>query len=316
VNDSADTPSEPLYSMRVAARMTGLTPDTIRVWERRYEAVSPVRTGGNARRYRAADVRRLQLLQRASELGHRIHEIARLPETELEALLACSGGQPSTPGPLSDSSGQASFHALREEYLDAIGRFEAQHAARLLHRAAVLLSRDDFLFEVVLPILRTVGDRWEAGKLGVAQEHLVSMQVRSLLQTDLRASGVAPGAPRIVIATPPDELHEFGALMGALLAASRGFEPIYLGPNLPWAEIVLAAEKSGAAIVLLGMLREPGPDEQSGHQVGLEALVNSGAEVWLGLPPVRVARTSARGPRYFSSFEELDVALLDAATRG
>ena len=61
-----------LYPMRVVSRLSGLTADTIRVWERRYQAVSPERTGGNKRRYSGSQVRRLVLLRRATELGHSI----------------------------------------------------------------------------------------------------------------------------------------------------------------------------------------------------------------------------------------------------
>ena len=74
------------YSMRVVTRMTGLSADTIRAWERRYGAVVPARTDGNTRRYSASDVRRLGLLKEATDRGHRIGDIAKLSEGELAEI--------------------------------------------------------------------------------------------------------------------------------------------------------------------------------------------------------------------------------------
>jgi len=255
-------------------------------------------------------VHRLQLLQEVTALGHPIHEAATLGDPELERLLAQSATPPSTSRA---AVGAKSFHPLCEDYIDAIGRFEVQRAGRLLQRAAVLLSRDEFLFRVVLPILREVGNRWERRKLGVAHEHLVSAQVRALLESDLRLSTAAPGAPKIVIATPPGEEHEFGALMGALVAGSRGFEVVYLGASLPWEEIALAIEMSGAAFVLLGSLRELEADDLDDCARGLRQLAKGRAEVWVGLPPGHRLEEEVAGPRYFVSFEELDMALVSAS---
>ena len=79
-------PDDGLYPMRVAARLTGLSPDLIRAWQRRYGAVEPVRTDGNARRFRAVDVRRLALLKELVEQGHTIKDVAALDEAALASL--------------------------------------------------------------------------------------------------------------------------------------------------------------------------------------------------------------------------------------
>ena len=89
-----------LYPMRVVSRLTGLTADTIRVWERRYQAVKPERTRGNKRRYTGSQVRRLVLLRRATELGHSIGQVAPLPDEDLHRIIG-----ETTPDPDSDIVG-------------------------------------------------------------------------------------------------------------------------------------------------------------------------------------------------------------------
>ena len=76
------------HPIKVVAQRTGLSPHVIRAWERRYGVVSPARTEGNQRLYSTADIERLDLLRRATELGHNISHLAELPSLRLRRLLA------------------------------------------------------------------------------------------------------------------------------------------------------------------------------------------------------------------------------------
>ena len=76
-----------LYPMRVVTRLTGLHPDTIRAWERRYDAVIPQRTNGNTRMFSAGDVRRLSILRELVDHGHAIGHIASLSDEALAVLV-------------------------------------------------------------------------------------------------------------------------------------------------------------------------------------------------------------------------------------
>jgi len=98
-----------------------------------------------------------------------------------------------------------------------------------------------------------LGDHWQTGEVRPAQEHLVSAIVRSVLGGLLRATARPGGLPKIVFATPAGERHELGLLCAALLAASEGYGIVFLGADLPAAEIVHAAVQSGATIVVVSM---------------------------------------------------------------
>ena len=291
-----------LLPMRAVTRLTGLPANTIRVWERRYQAVTPLRTEGNARRYTQDDVRRLRLLKAATEAGHRIGDVARLSGDELAAL----DGQP-----------KAAAHSLADvqrTYLDAIRDFDSRGASRILARTAALLDPGTLAMEVVLPVLRTVGEQWVAGKLSVAHEHLVTVQMRGLLDTLLRLSDPLPGSPRVVVATPPGHRHEFGALVGAQLAIARGFDPLYLGVDVPFADLEQAFRVSGAAVCLLALARDVADSEQGELLDGLARLADVG-ELWVGLPPSHGLIEAVPRVRFFTRFEDLDAALVERATR-
>jgi DNA-binding transcriptional MerR regulator/methylmalonyl-CoA mutase cobalamin-binding subunit len=305
------------YSMRVVQRLTGLTPDTIRAWERRYGAIKPSRTAGRTRRFTDADVRRLILLRSAVDRGHRVGAIASLTDAQLrelseqDARLDDQGGAPADE---QLAAPEQPYRAIRRQYLDAIRRFDAHRATELLTRAAVLLDRDALLFEIVVPTIQAVGRGWEAGELTPAHEHLVSAQVRALLGTLLRHYAPLPGAPKILLTTPPGEQHELGAIVGAMLAATRGLHAIYLGADLPVADVLRVVEATRARLVVLSVARRLSAEEQQRFATELRQL-SARVETWVGLPTDHPANHAVRGVRYFDSFEPFDAALLALGTQ-
>jgi methanogenic corrinoid protein MtbC1 len=290
-----------VYPMRVVSRLTGLTADTIRVWERRYQAVKPDRTNGNKRRYSGGHVRRLVLLRRATELGHSIGQVARLHDDELRRVIGETSQEVTSHATIYD--------ALIDDYLEAIFRFDVQVAESMLSRTAAIIPPMKLTLEIMVPLMRRVGEAWHEGRLKISHEHIISGQLRSLLGTLMRQVQSEVGAPRVIVSTPPGHLHEFGAIIGAFMAASRGFEPIYLGANTPFENISDAAAQSGSAIVLLSVARACNSREREGLRAGLEALSRN-HEVWVGIPDRNKPFTTNARVTLFHQYDELDRALV------
>ena len=290
-----------LYPMRVVSRLSGLTADTIRVWERRYQAVSPERTGGNKRRYSGSQVRRLVLLRRATELGHSIGQVASLQDEDLRRIIGETTQEV--------THHKSIYDAVIEDYLAAVFRFDVQGAEAILTRTAAIVPASKLTLEVLVPLMRRVGEAWHEGGLKIHHEHIISGQLRSLLGTLMRHVEPAAGSTRILVTTPPDHLHEFGAIIGAFMVASRGFEPIYLGSNTPFEDISDAATESGSAIVLLSIARECSPRERESLRAGLE-LLSRNHEVWVGIPDGHQLMASNVPATVFHQYDELDRALV------
>ena len=214
------------YPIRVVARMTGLSVDTLRAWERRYGAVTPERSD-RGRVYTDGHVRRLKQLATLVEQGHPIGRIASLSDAALKKL---HQGLPAHVAPAHDTDTDLA------PLLNAVKRYELAEIDSLLNRYAVTVPPDQLIFAVVLPVLREIGARWESGTLRPAQEHLVSSIIRSVLGGMLRTMPRASTGPTIVFATPSGERHELGLLSAAVLAAAAGARVVYLGPDLPAAD--------------------------------------------------------------------------------
>ena len=245
MNDRQAAPAR--YPLRAVVRRTGLSADVLRAWERRYGAIQPDRTPGGQRLYSDADVERLVLLQRATAAGHSISEIARLDRDTLAAMLDRPGG-----------SGTAGASAAVESHLrDAMVTTEGLDSSGLeavLKRAALSVGMEAFVDAVLPRYLHTVGDRWHRGAITPAHEHLATQAVRRVLGWIAEAYDAPPDAPRIVVATPASEHHELGAMLVAAAAASEAWRVLYLGANLPAADIVAAATQVRASAVALSVV--------------------------------------------------------------
>lgn len=289
--------TDPMFPMRVVTRTTGLTSDLVRAWERRYKAIEPGRTDGNARRYSHADIARLELLRDAVAQGNAISRVASLDNEALGRLRLSR----------KEAEQRLTVQSQLENYLDAIAQYDLVAAEAFLARAAQLAGPRETMLKLVSPLMRTVGERWHAGKVSVAEEHAVSAQVRGLLSTFLRTASLPLGAPRIVVGTPAGHLHELGAMIAAVLASEAGVQPIYLGPNVPWNELGEAANAARADLVVLSIsFRREAPALRREH-AELARLAKT-TDVWLGAPSNYLAKKAAK-VQLFDDYPAFETAL-------
>jgi DNA-binding transcriptional MerR regulator/methylmalonyl-CoA mutase cobalamin-binding subunit len=237
----------PTYRIGAVARLTGLSEHLIRVWERRYQAVQPRRTDTGLREYSDADVNRLRLLKRATERGHAIGSVATLDDRQLDRI----AGQPTTLAETRDAPPDAVSDELTASFVKAISAMDLSAAEEVIARADASLGSRATALGVLIPILHEVGSKWEAGQLSVAQEHAAAVVVRNYLGSAVRSLGRDEHAPTVLSCTPSGELHEFGALVAAVYAASHGLRVVYLGPNLPNEDLARAVRMLRARLVLL-----------------------------------------------------------------
>lgn len=264
--------------IEAVAQRSGLSQHLIRVWERRYAAVTPSRTETNRRLYSEADAVRLALLNRAVHAGHKISNIAGLPTSKLEQLVAASPPRPTTdPAVPAGPSRHYVAAALR-----AVEQFDTEALEAQLSRAEVDLGQTQTLEQVIMPLLEQIGRRWRDGAVRIAQEHLATAAVRNHIGALLASMRHPAEAPGLVVATPAGQQHEVGALIVALAAASEGWRPVYLGASLPADEIAGAAMKSGARAVALSLVFPADDPKLPAELERLTRLLPAGFPVFVG----------------------------------
>ncbi|MEX2528162.1 MAG: MerR family transcriptional regulator [Gemmatimonadota bacterium] len=265
------------HPIRVVTQRTGLTAALLRAWERRYGAVEPGRSKGGQRLYSDLDVKRLLLLRQVVDAGRSISHVANLPATELEELVGedrraradlgvwQDGGVAVRDGTAGGSDEIATYLNATER---AIEDLDVGSLESTLYRAALHLTPAFLLDEVLVPLLRKVGERWREGTLGPASEHLATGGVRRFLEWFINARS-GTGGPLLLVGTPTGQVHELGALLAGASAASVGWRAVSLGPDLPGNEIARAVRRTGAAGVALSAVLMGGQEESLVDEIGV-----------------------------------------------
>jgi len=244
--------SESHQAIKVVTKRTGLSAHVIRIWEKRYGAVTPERTGTNRRLYSDEQIERLSLLREVTQSGHSIGHIAKLPMEKLRELalqMHPSNGQPAralSPAPAASK--------YLDESLAAVKSLDTRALDATLKRAATELGAQGLLQRIVNPLVQRIGDLWRDGTLTAAHEHFASAVIRVFLGQVAKPFAGTESAPVLVVATPTGQLHELGALLVGAAASNLGWHVTYLGASLPAAEIAGAARQNRARAVALSLV--------------------------------------------------------------
>lgn len=221
------------------SRRTGVSPELLRAWERRYALLSPTRSDGGFRLYSTRDEARIRSMKRHLAEGLSAAEAARLSSSE-EAVIEIPEA---TEGPLSTLAGELS---------SALDRFDETTAESTLDQLFATYSVEAVLRMVFLPYLSEVGNRWQEGTMSVAQEHFASQILR--MRLDRLGAGWGSGrGPIALLACPPGERHELGLMMFGVVLARQGWRISYLGPDTPLEEVEAAAKPRDVRMILLGV---------------------------------------------------------------
>lgn len=235
-----------MHGIKIATLKSGLSAHVIRMWEKRYAAVTPERTDTNRRLYDDLCIQRLIYLAKLTQNGHSIGQIANLPDQELASL--CEELEPQQEP--SDTTHESTI----EGALEAIQRFDQNALESLFNTAVKEVGYSGLLEKILIPLIHGVGDAWHNGNFTTAEEHAATSFIKDYLCVSARSFSSDSGAPKLLITTPPGQLHELGAVIAASLARKQGWDVIYLGVSLPPTEIAGAAEKMGARAVVLSIV--------------------------------------------------------------
>jgi DNA-binding transcriptional MerR regulator/methylmalonyl-CoA mutase cobalamin-binding subunit len=252
--------AEAHHAIKAVSRRTGLTTYVIRVWEKRYGAVEPERTGTNRRLYSDQEVERLALLRDVTHAGHSISAVAKLPTEKLRRLASESRTAHATNGVETNghsapavSSAQPAA-TLLEECIRAVKALDSRGLDETLHRGETDLGAQGLLQKVIAPLAQRIGALWRDGEITAAHEHFASAVLRMFLGHAAKPFGGIDNAPVLVVATPSGQLHELGALLVGAAAANVGWHVTYLGASLPAAEIAGACRQNRARALALSLV--------------------------------------------------------------
>lgn len=218
----------PKYNVKAVSHLVGVSPVTLRAWERRYGLPAPQRGVQGYRLYSEYDVRTLRWLKTQIDTGLTISRAA-----QHLADLRSAGHDPALTLSLEPAAEQPmSCENLAARCVHAWLEMDENVAAETIRLAFSLYPIDRVLLEVVRPALVELGERWHRGQISVAVEHYATQFCLRHLQSLAAAAGAPSRAGIVVAACAPNEQHEIGLLMVVVMLRWRGWDVKYLGPNL------------------------------------------------------------------------------------
>ncbi|MBM4127630.1 MAG: cobalamin B12-binding domain-containing protein [Nitrospira sp.] len=239
------------------AKLTDLSKAVIRVWERRYGLVKPLRSANRYREYTDEDVALLRFLKEELDRGHTIGVLAdEGRESLLQRMRMISTPKQEELTPHKNLLNEL---VSRLDPLDKI-RFEQK-----LNGAVAVISFDEAIQRILLPLQRRVGELWHEGRGNIAVEHYVTKVIQQKLFSVMNQLPVNEFGPRVLIACPEGEFHEIGAQAAAYLAAARGCHIYYLGSNLPLTDLQTFCESITPDLVLLSVTESK--SDEAGRQL-------------------------------------------------
>lgn len=251
---------------------TGFSREVLRKWEIRFGFPLPARDSRERRMYSLKDVQRLQLIKRLLQLGHRPRNLLPLTAQGLNRLMALNtAAAQNAPSP----QGSALLEIL------TASPDPAQLDAYLRNRLKVV-GLEAFAVKDLPVFNEAVGNGWTSGTLGIHEEHLYTASVRRIVQEKVAQLRVAPDAPRVVLTTPPGELHELGILMLHAALALHGARCIVLGAQTPTESVVDSIQKWAVSAVGISIGIGFPATTALAYVSALRALLPTDCLMWVG----------------------------------
>lgn len=290
----------PTASIGDVARETGLSKETLRVWERRYGFPTPARNANEERVYPSEQIQRLRVIRRLLDSGVRPGKIVRLPLDELSSF--------GSPVRIATDVDAGIEHAP-QQILALIKAHRADAIHQYLIQLLMRLGLRQFILDVVVPLNGLVGTAWLTGSIEIFEEHLYTQEVQSLLQHALGAVPPSNLAPRVLLTTLPCEEHQLGMLMAHAFLAMDGAQCMSLGAETPPSDILRAAAAYRVDIVGLSCSEASIPRITHAQLSLLRKSLDRNVELWVGGAMAPPDRHKVSGVRYVTDLRELPAIL-------
>jgi methanogenic corrinoid protein MtbC1 len=229
------------YTIKEVEERTGVAAATLRQWERRYRLPRPQRSSGGYRLYSDEDLDSIREMQDFIAKGVPPSRAAELVQQAAESVRRTAG----------EHRGGRSVAELADELALALRSLDMARAERVLSEGHALHPLEDVLLAVIAPAMVDIGEWWHAGEISVATEHLASQFVQGRLRQLLTLMSRIHSARRVLVACAPDELHELGALIVAIMLSRQGYDVSYLGQATPVQDLVALVAEVGADAVFI-----------------------------------------------------------------
>ena len=222
------------YSINDLERLTGIKAHTIRIWEQRFNLLSPERGGRNIRFYSNNELKKLLNVNCLYKSGHKISEIAQLSEEEVKLKL----------NEITNLNTHQSSDYINMMIIAMID-IDEDKFEQAVNESVVTNNFEYCVEEIIFPFLRKIGIMWQAGDVNPAQEHFIANLIRQkiIIHTALLPTISNTKPLKYLLYLPEGEWHELSLLYYTYLIKKLGYRYLYLGQSVPFNDLVIITEQ-------------------------------------------------------------------------
>lgn len=289
------------FSISQLAKFSGIKAHTIRMWEQRYNALSPNRSEGNTRHYDNEQLRRLLNIVSLSNQDYKVSELCAMPDKQLFKLV----------GELKNEDEHKTDQYFVSQLIAAAMSYDEPHFDKVFSHCLLTYGMKDTYLKVIYPVLVRTGLMWACNDLPPANEHFINNLIRQKLFTAIDSLPPAKNAQDAwILFLPENEFHEIGLLLAHYLIRLSGKKVIYLGTNVPTQSLINAIKEIPCNNLLLFLVHRDSEIEIGNYLNDLGARFKE-KKVFVAGDQKRVSRfKKATNVCFLSSVEDLEQELL------
>ncbi len=213
-----------VFSIRDLENLSGIKAHTIRIWEKRYNVLEPMRTETNIRLYNIENLQRLLNITLLHQHGYKISKISKFPKEKIPQLVN------------EIISNKSAKHHAVSSFKMAMINFDQTLFMNTFDTLLTEISFSDVFYEVFLPLVNEIGLLWQTDTISPAHEHFISHLIKQkiLSETEKLQMKAHYNENRVfVLYLPENEIHELGLMFVNYEILNKGYKTIYLGSNIP-----------------------------------------------------------------------------------
>ena len=213
-----------MFSIKDLENLSGIKAHTIRIWEKRYDILQPMRTDTNIRLYDLASLQKLLNITLLHDYGYKISKIATYPQEKIPSLVREI-----------ISSKTAKSHAI-SEFKMAMMNFDQELFFNTYNWLIAEKSFKEVFYQVFIPLLDELGLLWQSDTITPAHEHFISYLIKQkvLVNTEkLQVLKPTKTDKIFVLSLPMNEIHELGLMYLNYEILLQGYKTVFLGESMP-----------------------------------------------------------------------------------
>ena len=263
-----------VFSIKDLENISGIKAHTIRIWEKRYEVLKPMRSDSNIRYYNLVNLQKLLNITLLHDHGYKISRIAKFTEEQIPEMVREIVSEKSVKSHAISSFKMAMINFDQSLFFNTYNTLLAEKSFR------------EVFYEVFIPLMNEIGLLWQSDTITPAHEHFISYLIKQklLIETEkLQILEPTNDEKVFVLYLPSNEIHELGLMYLNYEILHHGYRSIFLGESIPLDNLADLKKYFHKITFISYLTVEPNKEEINPYikAINSEVLNDDETELWL-----------------------------------